>query len=54
MVTFWIERYAKTLSDQFGIEGPNEAALKLHIKLGHIRIEGPHAVGVKCHFAPTL
>jgi GNAT superfamily N-acetyltransferase len=54
MVTFWIERFAKSLGGQFGIEGPNEAALGLHVKLGHVRIEGSNAVGVKCHFAPTL
>jgi hypothetical protein len=54
MVTFWIERYANRLGDQFGIEGPNEAALKLHIKLGHVRIEGGEAAGIKCHFVPTL
>lgn len=54
MVTFWIERFAKKLNEQFGIEGPNEAAVQLHLKLGHVRIEGSDLVGVKCHFAPTL
>jgi len=54
MVTFWIERYAKKLGDKFGIEGPNKAALKLHVKLGHVKIEGSDTVGVKCYFAPTL
>ena len=29
MVRFWVERYAKPMGDKFGIEGPNEAALKL-------------------------
>ncbi len=54
MVTFWIERYAKKVGDQFGIEGPNEAALKLHVKLGHIRIQGSDAIGINCHFVPTI
>lgn len=54
MVKFWIEHYAKRLGERFGIEGPNTAALQLHVKLGHIKIEGPNAVGVKCFFAPTF
>jgi GNAT superfamily N-acetyltransferase len=54
MVKFWIENYAKRLGERFGIEGPNEAALKLHVKLGHIKIKGSNAIGVKCHFVPTF
>jgi len=54
MVLLWIEDYAKRLGDQFGIEGPNEASLKLHIKMGHIKIKGSDAIGVKCYFAPTF
>jgi GNAT superfamily N-acetyltransferase len=54
MVTFWIENYAKRLGERFGIEGPNEAALKLHVKLGHIKIRGSDAIGVKCHFVRTF
>jgi GNAT superfamily N-acetyltransferase len=54
MVKFWIEHDAKRLGERFGIEGPNEAALKLHVKLGHIKIEGSDAIGVKCHFVPTF
>lgn len=54
MVKFWIENYAKPLGERFGIEGPNEAALKLHVKLGHIKIRGYDAIGVKCHFVPTF
>jgi GNAT superfamily N-acetyltransferase len=54
MVKFWIENYAKRLGERFGIEGPNEAALKLHVKLGHIKIRGSDAIGVKCHFVPTF
>ncbi len=54
MVTFWVEHYAKAKSDKFGIEGPNEAALKLHAKLGHIKIRGSQAIGINCYFAPTF
>jgi GNAT superfamily N-acetyltransferase len=54
MVTFWIENYAKRLGERFGIEGPNEAALTLHVKLGHIKVSGSDAIGVKCHFVPTF
>jgi len=54
MVRFWVERYAKPMGDKFGIEGPNEAALKLHAKLGHIKIGSRQAIGVKCYFAPTF
>jgi hypothetical protein len=54
MVTFWVQHYAKPMGDKFGIEGPNEAAMKLHAKLGHIRIEGSQAIGIKCFFAPTF
>lgn len=54
MVKFWIEHEAKRLGARFGIEGPNEAALKLHLKLGHVKIEGATAVEVNCFFAPTF
>jgi GNAT superfamily N-acetyltransferase len=54
MVNFWIDNYAKRLGERFGIEGPNEAALKLHVKLGHIKIRGSDAIGVNCHFVPTF
>jgi hypothetical protein len=50
LVTFWEHGYANKLSDKFGIEDPNETALKLHVKLGHVKIEGSDAVGVKCYF----
>jgi hypothetical protein len=54
IVPFWVERYANKLGDRFGIEGPNEAAVKLHVKLGHIRIQGSNAVGINCYFVPTV
>lgn len=54
MVKFWIERFAKRLNERFGIEAPNEKALNLHLKLGHIKLEGDSYVGVKCFFAPTM
>jgi transposase-like protein len=34
-------KWRDQLGDKFGIEGPNEAALKLHVKLGHIRWTDP-------------
>lgn len=54
LVVFWVERYADRVNDTFGIEGPNEKALKLHEKLGHVRIEGESVKGLKCFFAPTF
>lgn len=54
MVKFWVEHYAKPIGDKFGIEGPNEAALKLHATLGHLKLRGSRAIGIKCYFAPTF
>lgn len=54
MVEFWVERYAKHLNKRFGIEAPNEKALNLHLKLGHIRRKGDTFVGIKCFFTPTM
>jgi hypothetical protein len=54
LFTFWVQRYAKRLNAQFGIEGPNEASTNLLLKLGHVRIEGPRLIGVDCHFAPVF
>jgi hypothetical protein len=48
MLTFWIENYADRLHKQFGIESPNESALNLHLKLGHLRVEGDSYLGIKC------
>ena len=50
LVSFWVERYANKLGDKFGIEEPNEKALALHVKLGHVKLEGADAVGLKCSF----
>ena len=54
LVTFWIERYANKVNDTFGIESPNEKALNLHIKLGHVIQEGESVKGVKCFLAPSF
>jgi len=54
IVRFWVARYASKSQERFGIEGPNDAALALHVKLGHIKIEGSSMIGVKCYFAPTF
>ncbi len=54
MVVFWVKEYADKISDRFGIEAPNEKARSLHAKLGHIKIDGDTATGVKCFFAPTM
>jgi hypothetical protein len=54
MVSYWVENFANKVADRFGIEEPNESALKLHAKLGHLRIEGSGAIGVKCHFVQSF
>ena len=48
MVKHWVASVADKLGDTFVIEAPNEAAINLHIKLGHIKREGGQTVGVKC------
>jgi len=48
MVTFWVENHADRLNERFGIEAPNEKALSLHLKLGHIKAEDDSYVGIKC------
>jgi hypothetical protein len=48
MVEFWVKNHADKLNQKFGIEAPNEKALSLHLKLGHIKREGDSYVGVKC------
>jgi GNAT superfamily N-acetyltransferase len=48
MLTFWMENYADRLHERFGIEAPNERALSLHLKLGHLRVDGDSYVGIKC------
>jgi len=54
MVAFWVENYADPLHEKFCIESPNESALNLHIKMGHVRREGDGAVGIKCNFVAGL
>jgi hypothetical protein len=54
MVRFWVERYADALHEKFGIESPNEQATRLHVKLGHIKIEGDSYVGIKCFRVPGM
>jgi len=46
MVTFWVGHHADRLNESFGIEAPNEKALSLHLKLGHIKAQGDSYVGV--------
>jgi DNA-directed RNA polymerase subunit RPC12/RpoP len=48
MVEFWVENHADRLNERFGIEAPNEKALSLHLKLGHINAKGDSYVGAKC------
>lgn len=48
LVKFWVGRYADRLHEKFGIESPNEQAISLHVKLGHLRIEGDRYVEIKC------
>ncbi len=54
LVVFWVKEYADKISNIFGIEAPNEKARSLHAKLGHIKIDGDSATGIKCFFAPGL
>lgn len=54
IVSFWVENFANKLADRFGIEEPNESAMKLHAKLGHLKLEGSTAIGVKCHFVRSI
>jgi GNAT superfamily N-acetyltransferase len=46
MVKHWVAEHAKHVGEQFALESPNEYAIALHIKLGHIRREGDYLVGV--------
>jgi GNAT superfamily N-acetyltransferase len=54
LVRFWVTRYAERISSTFGIEAPNEKAIALHLKLGHLVSEGDLVKGVKCFFAPSM
>jgi GNAT superfamily N-acetyltransferase/DNA-directed RNA polymerase subunit RPC12/RpoP len=54
MVTFWVEHHADRLNEKFGIEAPNEKALSLHLKLGHIKAQGDSYIGVKCFWVQSM
>ncbi len=54
LIEYWVKEYADKISNTFGIEAPNDKALRLHAKLGHLKIDGDTATGVKCFFAPTM
>lgn len=54
LVRFWVERYADRVHPKFGIEAPNEKALSLHAKLGHIKIEGDSFRSIKCFLVPSF
>jgi hypothetical protein len=46
IVKHWVGEHAKHVGEQFALESPNEYAIALHIKLGHIRRERDDLVGV--------
>lgn len=54
LLTFWVEQYADKINNRFGIESPNEKALNLHAKLGHLAIERDLYKGLKCFFVAGL
>lgn len=54
MVKFWVERVTNKLGDRFGIEEPNASAMKLHAKLGHLKLRGSTAIGLKCGFVRSI
>jgi len=45
-VKYWLAEHARLLGEQFALESPNESAIALHMKLGHIRRERGYLVGV--------
>jgi GNAT superfamily N-acetyltransferase len=52
MVKHWVADHAKRLGEKFALESPNEYAIALHMKLGHIRKEGDTFIGINgCCFA---
>jgi GNAT superfamily N-acetyltransferase/ribosomal protein S27E len=54
LVRFWVTRYAEGVNETFGIEAPNEEAIALHLKLGHLISDGDLVKGLKCFFAPSM
>jgi hypothetical protein len=47
-------RYADRIGDRFGVEAPNDKAIKLHLKLGHMKPSGDTITGTKCFFVPSF
>jgi hypothetical protein len=54
MVTHWVKQHADKLNPKFGIEAPNENAIALHLKLGHIKAESDSYHGLKCFLVPSF
>lgn len=54
IVDFWVKNYADKVANRSGIESPNDEALRLHLKLGHIKREGESFTGVKCFIVPGM
>jgi hypothetical protein len=54
VVEFWVKNHASIFKGKFGIEEPNFSALRLHAKLGHLSLEGPDAIGLKCYFVRSI
>ena len=49
-----VNQHADKLNSKFGIEAPNENAIALHLKLGHIKAEGDSYFGVKCFLVQSF
>jgi GNAT superfamily N-acetyltransferase len=54
LVTFWVSRYADPIGPKFGVEAPNDKALHLHVKLGHVERIGDTLSGKKCFFLSSM
>jgi GNAT superfamily N-acetyltransferase len=54
LIAFWVTHYADKVNDTFGIESPNDKALRLLIKLGHAVRDGDSIRGVKCFFVGSV
>jgi hypothetical protein len=54
-VNHWVAAYAKSKGERFALESPNEHAIALHMKLGHIRRKDDNLIGVGgCVFLGSL
>jgi hypothetical protein len=49
-----VSQEKEMIDQKFGIESPNEQALRFHLKLGHLKIEGDSYVGIKCFLVPGM